>query len=464
MNGKPDNYGLKRQLGFLSATIVVIANMIGTGIFTTSGFIIENLGSPQTMLFCWLVGGLFALCGALCYGELGARFPKAGGEYVYLRESLGKCMGFLSGWISLIVGFSAPVAAASIAFSTYSWSALSLPSDLGVSLTIYGIEILTLSPVTLLSIATIAILSLVHIRGLIVGSRVQNILTLLKLCIIGAFIVARFWFGNGSMENFVPGFQIGDLFKDKFAVSLIFVSFAYCGWNGATYIGSEIRNPDRNIPLSLISGTCVVMVIYLLLNIVYIYALPAKEMAGVLEVGSKSAAFLFGVTASKYFGGAIAIGLLSVISAMIMTGPRIYYAMAKDGVFFGAFSRISTAHGTPARSIVLQAIIAILMATSASFDKLLIYIGFTLSLFAMLTVLGLIVIRLKRPDIISPYKTLGYPITSLLFVLGNMWIIYFSIKSTPIAPVCGLVTIGLGVCFYFLFAKKITKGGRNGKD
>ncbi|RZB35779.1 MAG: basic amino acid/polyamine antiporter, APA family [Desulfobacteraceae bacterium Eth-SRB2] len=446
-----NNNELKREIGLFSITILVIANMVGTGIFTTSGFIIQELGNPQTMLICWLVGGVFALCGALCYGELGTMFPKAGGEYVFLRESFGKCMGFLSGWISLIVGFSAPIAAAAIAFATYFFRTFSLPNGPELTLAFLGVTIVSLSSKGLLAMAIIIVFSLIHYHSLLMGTRVQNALTLFKIGLIVTFIITGLCWGNGSTGHFSCNLDIPTLFQGKFAVSLIFVSFSYSGWNAAAYLGGEIKRPSRNIPLALFTGTFVVLCLYLLLNIIYVYALDAKQMSGVLEVGAKSAVFLFGGHLSRYFSGGITIALLSVLSAMIMTGPRVYYAMAKDGVFFELFGKVNGLRRTPAYSIFLQADIAILMVITASFDKLLIYIGFTLSLCAMLTVAGMMVLRKRQPELKRSYKTLGYPVTPLLFILGNLWIIYFSIKNKPITSLFGLGTIGFGLLVYLYF-------------
>jgi len=452
MKNRLNNHDLKREIGLFSATVLVIANMVGTGIFTTSGFIMEELGNPQTMLLCWFVGGIFALCGALCYGELGAMFPRAGGEYVFLRESYGKGVAFLSGWISLIVGFSAPIAAAAIAFATYFFRARPAFFSPEFTVPFFGVNILTLSPITILAASVIIIFSLIHYHSLWLGTNVQNGLTIFKIGLIVVFVVAGLWLGRGSIDHFSGGLDISFVFQDKFAVSLIFVSFAYSGWNAAAYLGGEIKRPSRNIPLALFTGTFLVMCLYLLLNVVYIYALPAKELGGVLEVGTESAVSLFGGNISKYFSGAIAVGLLSVLSAMIMTGPRVYYAMAKDGVFFELFGNINKVHKTPAYAIFLQAAIAVAMVFTASFDKLLIYIGFTLALCATLTVLGMILLRITRPALNRAYKTLGYPVTPFLFILGNLWIIYFSIRSRPIASLFGLGTIGSGILVYLYFS------------
>jgi APA family basic amino acid/polyamine antiporter len=455
-----NSHHLKREIGLFSATILVIANMVGTGIFTTSGFIMEELGNSQAMFLCWLVGGVFALCGALCYGELGAMFPRAGGEYVFLRESFGKGMGFLSGWISLIVGFSAPIAAAAIAFATYFFRILPVSFSAKLTASFLEIGILAISPITMLAITVIIIFSLIHYHSVFLGVRIQNSLTVFKIGLIVVFVTAGLCLGHGSTENFSQGLEISSIFQDKFAISLIFITFAYSGWNAAAYLGGEIKNPVRNIPLALFTGTALVVCFYLLLNTVYIYALSPNEMSGVLEVGTKSAVSLFGYNISRYFSGAIAIGILSVLSAMIMTGPRVYYAMAKDGVFFELFGKINGLRQTPVFAILLQAVIAIIMVITASFDKLLIYIGFTLSLCAMLTVVGMMLLRIKKPDLKRSYKTFGYPVTPLLFILGNLWIIFFCIKSRPITSLFGLGTIGLGVLFYSYFRRKNRNVGK----
>ncbi len=448
-----NNSKLSREIGPFSATILVIANMVGTGIFTTSGFIMTELDSPGAMLLCWVLGGIFALSGALCYGELGAMFPHAGGEYVFLREAFGKFVAFLSGWISLIVGFSAPIAAASIACAAYCLRLFPSIENWGNTTRFLRGDVINISPVTVLALAMIVIFSIVHYHSVSFGTRVQNILTVFKILLIIVFVVTGFLGGHGSIEHFSGTFHFGSIFQEKFAVSLIFISFAYSGWNAAAYLGGEIKKPTTNIPSALIGGTLVVMVLYLSLNALYLYALSSQNMKGVLEVGATSAGALFGSNFSKYFTGAIAIGLLSVLSAMIMAGPRVYYAMAKDGVFFQLFGKVDRFHKTPAHAIFFQAGVAMLMVVTASFEKLLIYIGFTLSLCATLTVIGMLLLRLRQPEIKREYKTLGYPVTPILFIMGNLWIICFSIKSRPVASLIGLGTIGAGMLVYLCFSK-----------
>jgi basic amino acid/polyamine antiporter, APA family len=447
--------GLRREIGLFSATVLVIANMMGTGIFTTSGFILAEVQDPRVLLFCWICGGVFALCGALCYGELGARFPRAGGEYVFLKESFGKPVGFLSGWISLIVGFSAPIAAASIAFATYAFKALQIPAGDAVVLNLMGTPVVTISPLNLTAIIAIGAFTAIHYHSLRMGSRVQNLLTLFKVALVVGFIFSGFYFGHGSFRHLqTPAMLPSTIGAEKIAVSLIFVSFAYSGWNAAAYLGSEITDPRRNIPYALFIGTAVVALLYLLLNLVYLYALAPEQMFGVLEVGATAAASLFGEHFSRLFSGAVALGILSVLSAMIMTGPRIYYAMSKDGIFFPLFGHLNPDRKTPASSIFLQAFIAAAMVLSASFDALLIYIGFTLAFFSMLTVVGLMRIRIGARKNQNGYSTWGYPVTPLLFIIGNLWIIIYSIKSRPAAALIGLGTILMGILAYFYFERR----------
>jgi len=449
--------GLKRDIGLASATILVIANMIGTGIFTTSGFIVETLQDPKAMLLCWVIGGLFALSGALCYGELGSRFPRAGGEYVFLKESFGDWLGFLSGWISLIVGFSAPIAASSIAFSKYFFR--SIYENPGVQAQGSSFGFLNLSPPSILAVVIILIFSLVHCYSIAMGSRVQNLLTTFKICLILCLVAAGFFYGKGSMSHFSTALDPALVVSGGFATSLIFVSFAYSGWNAAAYIGGEIKDPSRNIPLSLFIGTVVVIGLYLLLNILYVYALPWDRMSGILEVGAAAAVSLFGPPVGRLFSAAVTLCLLSVVSAMIMAGPRVYYAMARDGLFFTLFSKLTQTHRVPAYAILLQAFIAIVMVVTSSFEMLLLYIGFTLSVFAVFTVLGLMRLRIQAPVSAQPYKTFGYPVTPLVFVLGNLWIIAFCIKNNPKVTLYGALTILSGLLFYALFNRMRHKTG-----
>jgi len=439
---------LKREIGLLSAVVVVIANMVGSGIFTTSGFIVAELGSTHALLLCWLVGGLFALAGALCYGELGAMLPRAGGEYAYLYYAFGPLPAFLSGWVSLVVGFSAPIAAAAIAFATYFLGAEAEP---WIVIEFSGHKWFTFSAITVLACTMVVVFSVVHGHSLHLGTRVQNLLTFFKLAVIISFSVAGIWWGKGDLGHLGHAVPHAPGGIGRFAVALIFVSFSYSGWNAAAYLGGEIRNPDRNLPLALALGTGLVIVLYLLLNMVYIYALPASDMSGTLEVGKAAAAAMFGAGVGKVFGLTIAIGLLSGLSAMIMAGPRVYYAMACDGLFFRSFGGIHATRHTPIPAIAFQATIAIGMILFAAYETLLIYIGFTLSLTAVMTVIGLFRLRRMPQGMPRPFCTIGYPLTPLLFVFGNLWIICHTVASRPLVVLCGVVTIASGWVVHSLF-------------
>ncbi|MDN5088762.1 amino acid permease [Aliarcobacter butzleri] len=442
------NGGLKRDIGLMSATILVIANMVGTGVFTTSGFIITELNSYSLLMLCWFFGGLFALIGAFSYAELGAMFPKAGGEYAYLKESFGKLPAFVSGWISLVVGFSAPIAAASIAFATY---LLGNQEKTWFSLELFDYEILTINLISFIAIVCVILFSYIHYHSVKLGSNVQNFLTIFKIIFIFILIIGGFTVGNGDISR-VTTTLLGDNFSiswTHFAISLVLISFAYSGWNAASYLGAEIKNPQKNLPLALLIGTIFVTILYMFLNFVYIYALSIDEMSGVLQVATQASNVLFGDKIGSIISLAISFGLLSVVSAMIMAGPRVYYAMAEDGLFFQRFKKVCTKRNTPVQAIILQAIIAIVMILTSTFESLLIYIGFTLSLASMLTVIGLIKLRVQKPQILRPYKTLWYPYLPLIFILANIGIIIFSFVSRPFISSLGLLTILVGVIIYY---------------
>jgi APA family basic amino acid/polyamine antiporter len=446
---------LKRDLGVGSAITLVVANMIGTGIFTTSGFMAwEPLGTPRPCSYAGSWGASWPFAGHSATGSWAPCSLGRGANISFLRESFGKLMGFLSGWISLVVGFSAPIAAAAIAFAAYFFRIFPGRQAQDAHGPLFESAFLDISPITLLAVGVIIFFSIIQGYSLLLGSRVQNLLTGVKIAIILIFIVAGFTAGNGSIGNFSVETPLDSILSTGFAGSLIFVSFAYSGWNAAAYLGSEIKAPERNIPLALFWGTLLVTVLYLLLNTVFIYALPVSKMKGVVEVGAASASALFGGGIERVFSGAITFCLLSVISAMVMAGPRVYYAMAKDRLFFKRFGKVTRRHGTPAHAITLQGGIAVFMVLTASFERLLVYIGFTLSIFALLTVLGMMVMRVKEPHLNRPYRTFGYPITPILFILSNLWIILFSIKSNPMATLCGAGTILCGILAFLYFDRK----------
>lgn len=418
-----------RTLGLRTLFFVVVANMIGTGIFTTSGFMMADLGHPIAVLACWAVGGLLAVCGGLCYAELGTRFPVTGGEYVFLRETFGPNWAFLSGWTSLLVGFSAPVGAAAMAF------AMHLQGIVGTDV-----------PTELLAILAIVLMTVVHGGAVVVGARIQVALTSLKVVLIGGFIVAGFLLGRGDVAHFSMVASGGAVTLSAFATSLVFVSFAYTGWNAAVYLGGEAKQPARDLPRAILFGVAAVVAIYLSLNFVFIYALAPSALAGHPDAGRLAAHALFGPRVGGGFALAIALFLLSTIGAMTMTGPRVIVAMARDGAFFAPFAKLGARTQAPLRALLLQSAIAVAMVLTATFEALLLYVGFVLSLFSSLSVLGLMRLRRRSKTTTGSdvFRTWGYPVTPMLFVVLNLGIVAFSVKDNLVAFLSGVATLVVG--------------------
>lgn len=440
-------HDLSRRLSLFPATNIVIANMIGVGIFTTSGLLMQQLGSPVLMITLWLAGGILALCGALCYGELGAAMPRAGGEYVYLAELYHPLLGFLTGWVSFFVGFSAPLAASTLGFSEY----------LGAA---FPVLIEWSDPALLkkaLAIVVILVLAAVHMRGIEFGSRVQNYLTVGKVILIAALVIAGFSLGRGSLGNLTSGsgFQLSAGGWSAIGLSLMWIMFSYSGWNASAYIGSEIRSPERNMPLSLILGTGIVVLLYLSLNVLYIYAVPSQEMKGVIAIGGLTASWLFGNPAEVAISALIAFALLSSISALIILGPRVYYAMAKDGYFFRVFSEVHPVLRVPSKSIILQCLIAVLMVMSGTFDQILTYMGFCLGIFPIFAVIGVFKLRNSNG---GAYRMPAYPVPPLVFVVISTLILVLAYLERPIESTVAVVTVGLGIPFYSFFARSRRRG------
>ncbi|MGD8867213.1 MAG: amino acid permease [Gemmatimonadales bacterium] len=433
---------LARKLGLFPATNIVIANMIGAGIFTTSGLLLQQLDSPLLMLALWLAGGILAVCGALCYGELGAAMPRAGGEYVYLGELYHPALGFLTGWVSFFVGFSAPLAASSLGFSEYLGSAFPALIDWGDP------ELLKKG----LSVAVLLALAAVHLRGIEIGALVQNFLTAGKVLLIVALVVAGFWLGRGSLAQLTapPALQTDAGGWKTIGLSLMWIMFAYSGWNASGYIGSEISNPRRNLPLSLITGTGIVILLYLGLNLLYVYAVPADDLKGVIAVGGLTAARLFGGPAETFISALIAFALLSSISALIILGPRVYYAMAKDGYFFKLFSEVHPVFRVPSRSIVLQCLIAAVMVMSGTFDQILTYMGFCLGIFPIFAVVGVFKLRSSRA---GAHRMPAFPIPPLVFAAASVLILILAYFERPVESTIALATVALGIPFYVFFRR-----------
>lgn len=430
------------KFGLSTATALVIANMVGTGVFTSLGFQVAGLSSGLALLMLWGLGGLIALLGALTYSEAGVLFPRCGGEYHYLTRMFHPAVGFLAGWISILVGFAAPVAAAAIALGRYAGSALALPERLSF-LPVLGTS-------SWIAIAVIAALTAVHSLDKVVGARFQNIITTFKVVFIFVLIALGLAVGKPAGLSFAAGAAAWkDILSPAFAVSMYFVTFAYSGWNAAAYVAGEIRDPKKNLPRSLITGTLFVVVIYVLLNFVFLYTVPLAEMAGKVEVGYIFAGHVFGAQGGRIMGGLIAFLLLSSISAMIIAGPRLSKVLGEDYWLFRGLAR-STRKDIPAVAIVVQGLISALYVVTATFDQVIVFVGFTLNLFTFLTVLGVMIMRRKRPDLPRPYRTIGYPVVPVLFLLIQAYIMVYGLLYRPKESIAGIAITGLGFLIYVL--------------
>jgi len=442
---------LRRELTFTSATAIVVANMIGSGIFGTTGFLAGDLGRPSLVLGVWGMGAVVALAGCLCYAELGINFPRSGGEYVYLREAWGPAWGFLSGWVSFFAGFSAPIAAAALLFSEYLahfFPSLSATSFAGSPGTYF--RWLHAGNGQLLAVGVVAVFTVVNILGLRLAGKVQTLLTALKLGVLGTFLVLAFAVGKGDLAHFslVATRTSPHGLSAQFAVSLIFVMFAYSGWNAATYVAEEMKTPERTLPTALVSGTLIVAAFYVALNAVFIYALPLEAMKGVERIGAATAAALFGSRGGDVFSAVMAVGLLSCVSAMVIVGPRVYYAMAQDGCFFRDAARVHPRWQTPVQAILYQSAVTALMILTGTFEGLIYYIGFALVFFAAMATAGMVRLR-KRPGWKRlPPVSWGYPLVPAVFLIASAWMLPNTAALHPKESLLGLLTLVCGGLLY----------------
>ena len=442
------NQNLQRKLGLFPATNIVIANMIGAGIFTTSGLLMSGLNNPVLMVVLWAVGGVIALCGALSYGELGAAMPGAGGEYLFLSRIFHPVFGFLSGWVSFIVGFSAPIAASAMGFSEYFCRAVPAFPEWMTSAGIMN-DVWTKK---IISVSIILIFTFIHYRGIKTGARIQNLLTVLKVLLIAVLLFAGFSSANGSFGNFGSENLLNPGFAGwkTIGLSLMWIMFAYSGWNASTYLGAEIKNPSKILPRSLIYGTGIVILIYLALNVLYVYGINPDQMKGVISVGGLAMGNLFGQPAEVLFSLLIGFALFSSLSAFIIIGPRVYYSMAKDGLFFKSAARIHPRFQVPSNSILLQCLIACMLALSGSFEQVLTYMGFALGIFPILTVAGVFLLRKSDPNAL---RLPGFPLVQVVYIAIGIMILLLSFLERPAESSIALGTVLIGIPMYFFFKR-----------
>ena len=445
----PDNStppSLHKHVRLRSATYLVIANVIGAGIFTTTGFQAADIGHPGYIFLLWIVGGVLALCGALCYAELGAAMPHAGGEYVYLRKTYGPALGFMSAFVSLVAGFSAPIASATKGFGAYLSQLFPVLADQPDLLGILSIQ-------DLIALIVVWVLVGIQLRGARVGLRFMDWVTAFKIIGIILFILAAAAIGKGNADNLTTvsaSYASLDFSAKQAALgtSLIFVMFCYSGWNASAYLASEFENPQRDLPRSLLLGTVAVIVIYVGLNAVYFYGAPVEELAGKVEVGLVAGRQLFGGVGVTLIGVLLLVSLLASATAMTMAGPRVYYALGKDDPRFSLLARLSKDSGTPKAALLVQGVVTSLILVSGRIDQIMQYAGFTLTLFASLAISCVISLRIKQPDLPRPFRTFGYPVTPLLFIGVSLWMMFWSARGRPLESALAMGTVLLaGVCY-----------------
>jgi APA family basic amino acid/polyamine antiporter len=426
---------LRRTIGFVTACSIVIANIIGTGVFTSLGFQLTDIQSGFALLMLWVIGGVAALCGALCYGELAAALPRSGGEYNFLAEIYHPALGFMAGFVSATVGFAAPIALAAIAFGQYFNGVFDVGSPL------------------VLSFVVVWVVAVFHLGNLRIGSVFQNVSTLVKLLLIGALIGAGFFVPSKQEMSFLPA--AGDkaaILSGAFAVALVYVMYSYSGWNASAYISSEIKRPEKNVPRSLLTGTSVVIVIYVLLNAIFLATTPAEQLKGQLEVALIAGKHILGDNGGRFAGAIICLGLVAAISSMTWIGPRVTMSMGEDHWLLRWLGG-KNKHGIPTNAILLQLLFVNLLLLTQSFQEVVRYTQFSLLLCSLLAVLGVIVLRFTRPEIRRPYRVWLYPIPPVVFSIITIWMMFYLLRSHTAESVAGLATALLGLLLYFCTRK-----------
>ncbi len=429
-----------------TAAALAVADMIGVGVFTSLGFQVQSIHSGFVLLALWVVGGVVALCGALAYAELGAAFPRSGGEYNFLTRVYHPALGFMAGWLSATVGFAAPIALAAMAFGSY--FAGVVPG----------------APPLALGLGVAWAIALIHMIGIRHSSAFQNATTVLKVVLIVAFIAAGFALGTPQEVSFMPSApDIRAAMGAPFAISLVFVMYAYSGWNASTYIIEELREPQVSVPRSLIAATVIVLVLYVSLNAVFLHTTPMNKMAGQLDVALIAGTHIFGEAGGRIVGALICVGLISAISAMTWIGSRVTVVMGEDQPVLRLFA-VKTKKGVPAAALGLQLIIVTLLLITQSFESVLNFILFSLTLSSFLTVLGVLVLRHTQPGLKRPYRTWGYPLTPLVFLSVTGFMMYYLIIERPVQSLAGLGVVLSGGVVYFAALKYGTRVAGQSKD
>ena len=436
---------LKRELSLSDAILLVVGNVVGAGIFTTSGFLAGELPQPTLFIAIWVLGGLLTLCGACAYAELAALYPLAGGDYQYLKAAYGGGAGFLLGWTNFwIIG---PGSSAALSLALVSYLNAWLPLGGGTT----G---------SLAAAAVIVVFSLINLRGIRPGGTTQDLITTGTILLLIIMIMGGFLFGQGSWGNFSSSAPANSSWRKLVSSPMIAVIFTYSGWFASAQIGGEIRDPERNLPRSLIMGTLAVMALYTAINLLYLYGLPLTAMKGAENVAQLAVARLFSPGVAALVSIPIVLAIAASINANIMTGARVCYAMASDGRFWSPFGKLHRRYNTPHLAILAQSVIAVLLVFFGSFSQLLGYVVFPMILSSMATGVALFVLRFRIPHLPRPYRTLGYPIVPLIFVVSYGLIALEIGRTSPGTSLLGIGIALSGIPFYLWW---LSKGGRHDK-
>ena len=449
----PFPISLERRLGPIDAAAIVVSNVIGGGIFFVPILVAKEVPSGWLLLAVWIFGGALAFTGAMAYAELATLRPHAGGEYVYLREAYGRVAAFLTGWTSFVAGFSGAIAASGVALADYIGRFVPAAADRTplLSLPLPGVP-LVVTPQALVAIAVIVALSLVHLHGS--GRLVHNMLAGLKVSALAVFIAIGLSLGMGSFSNVASTHVVASPVTG-WMLALIPVMFTYSGWNAASYVAEEIRDPNRNVPLALGAGTVAVIGIYLLLNLLYLYAMPLADLSSLDgRLTDIVAERLFGFVAGNVLAVFTIVSIGASISAMVWAGPRIYYAMACDGVFLRAATRVHPRHRTPVFAIMAQAVWSSVLVLSGTLSQLVEYTGFAVVLFSAVAVMSVFVLRFREPNAARPFRAWGYPLAPGFFILASLIMVAYQIVNSPETSLRGIGVIVAGFPIYWLFARK----------
>ena len=429
-----------RHIGVWTASAFVISSMIGTGVFTSLGYQLVDINTAFPILLLWLIGGIISLFGAFSYSELASAFPRSGGEYSILSKVYHPAVGFIGGFVSSTIGFSAPAVLAAIALGKYT------------------VAIFPQLNSTIIASVIILLFNLIHSQTLKYGRLIQDWTTIGKIVLIVFFIISGLLIDSPQNISFLPIPNDGSLImSSSFAVSLVWISYAYTGWNSTVYIAGEVKNPQKNIHYSLLFSTAFVTVLYILLNFIFLFSTPISEMRGMIEVGFIAGVNIFGDQGGRIVSGGIALLLLSTISSYVFIGPRITQVIGEDFKYLGFFSKVNKS-GIPINGFIFQLSISLIFILTSTFEQVLLYAGITFIIINTITVIGVIVLRFHQPALNRPYKSWGYPWTQIIFTISNLWILYFTFKNQPFESLIGIGIILISLIFYFSGHRITNKG------